>query len=153
MRDLQGRIRGYMQGYFYIFKLDHDRIKFGFTKNTAQRMIQARVYVPDAQLIDKWECSQWLEPKAISVLGETLVWIGGEVFLCNDIPNLVERTNLFFTKENIEKLRRDRIAQRENKINQYWQARQPQVILNQAQVLTWHRALLKIREDSLDIST
>ncbi len=114
------------KGYFYLMKLDGERIKFGFSTDIAQRLRDTQTYVPDASLIKLWYCPhKWCERKAIEYTSKGLPHIGGEVYICSNLPEILTQVEAFFQIQVplLEKARRDA---REQKIRDYWNKLEPQ---------------------------
>ena len=91
------------QGIFYVVQLvpelDAQRIKFGFSSRIKARLAGLRITCPNAQLLKSWPCRRSWESTAIDSLTQenrTMGMIGGEVFRCTDIEDLLLRGDAFF---------------------------------------------------------
>jgi hypothetical protein len=88
-------------GYFYIIQLvpefDPLRVKLGFASNVDTRLQAHRTAAPTAKLIKAWRCKKIWEQTAIdSITRCDCKLIMNEVFTCDSIDALVERTDRFF---------------------------------------------------------
>ncbi len=127
------------KGYFYLMKLDGERIKFGFSTDIAQRLRDTQTYVPDASLIRTWDCPlQWYEEKAIEYLKQDLPCIGGEVFTCPDLPMLIAKIDTFFQTQ-LPILRKARREARDRKIAQFWESKAMKPIADLYNINHWNR--------------
>jgi hypothetical protein len=88
-------------GFFYVIRvvpeLAPNRIKLGYAANVGIRLQAHRTIAPTVELVQSWPCkSGWEQVVIESVTREGCVLIGGEVFECDDIAELVKRCERFF---------------------------------------------------------
>lgn len=109
MRKLQGFLtsngdkipvnNGY--GFFYIVQLipelAENRIKLGFATNVENRLKAHKTTAPTAILVKSWPSDkEWERSAIVSVTRLDCKHIGGEVFECENLDELIERANIFF---------------------------------------------------------
>jgi hypothetical protein len=89
------------RGAFYIIQpvpdLDPRRVKLGFATNVQQRLNSYRTLSPTAALLKQWACRVAWEKTAIdSITRSGCIGIGGEVYTCDDIDEVVAHGDAFF---------------------------------------------------------
>lgn len=88
-------------GAFYLVQLVPDlapnRVKLGFATDAVARLTSHRTAAPTAQLVKTWPCRFAWEPCAIVSATRTgCRQIGGEVYECDSMDELVIRLDAFF---------------------------------------------------------
>jgi hypothetical protein len=89
------------KGFFYVVRIVPDlapnRVKLGFATDVTSRMLSHRVAAPTAELIKKWACDRTWEQCAIASVSRIgCKHVGGEVFDCDSVEEIVKRANEFF---------------------------------------------------------
>jgi hypothetical protein len=88
-------------GVFYLIQLVPDlsqlRIKMGFTDSLSRRLNEYLTSNPTAAVFQSWPCKRAWEQTAIASITRTgCRLIGGEVYDCDDLAALRERSESFF---------------------------------------------------------
>ena len=88
-------------GHFYIIKIipefDSRRVKLGFANNPEERLRAHKTVAPTAELVKAWACKKHWEGTVMdSVTREGCESIGGEVFNCDSVSELIKRCDEFF---------------------------------------------------------
>ncbi|SRR6266487_824354 len=88
-------------GVFYVVQImpdaDSTRLKLGYASDATRRLASYRTLSPEARIVRTWPCRSTWERAAIdSLTAENCILIGGEVYGCADIENLLARGDAFF---------------------------------------------------------
>ena len=88
-------------GYFYIVQVMPDvipnRVKLGYAGDCQTRLRAYTTVSPTAQMVKCWPCSLSWEAAAIASLTRVgCIFVGGEVFDCDDLEALARRGEEFF---------------------------------------------------------
>ena len=88
-------------GFFYIVQLIPElmekRVKLGFATNVENRLKAHKTSAPTATLVKSWPSDKEWERSAIaSITRIDCKYIGGEVFECGNLNELIERADVFF---------------------------------------------------------
>lgn len=100
--DKIGNVLNGENGYFYVIQLipefNPNRIKLGFATDLDARLKSHKTSAPTAILLKSWICKRCWENAAISSITRMeCKLIGGEVFDCNNLENLIQRAETFFS--------------------------------------------------------
>lgn len=87
--------------YFYVVQivpdLDPLRVKMGFAVDPSQRLQNYQTLSPTAQIAKVWVCKpQWERTAMDSITREGCQCLGGEVYECDGIDQIVQRGDEFF---------------------------------------------------------
>ena len=91
------------RGYFYVVQLEPEhlpeRLKFGFSASVDNRLTEYRSSNPGAILLKTWPAKRSWEAAIIDCLSISVSCelIGGEVYHCSDITELLERADTFIS--------------------------------------------------------
>lgn len=88
-------------GVFYLIQLVPDlsekRVKMGYADFLDARVSQHKTAAPTARVIDSWPCrATWESACIASATRVGCLPISGEVFDCDDMPELIARIEAFF---------------------------------------------------------
>ena len=102
MGDKIGNVLNGEDGYFYIIQLipefNPNRIKLGFATGIDARLKSHKTSAPTAILLKSWACKRIWENAAISSITRIeCKLIGGEVYDCDNLNNLLARAEAFFS--------------------------------------------------------
>jgi DNA-binding XRE family transcriptional regulator len=93
-------------GYFYVIQIMPDAapewFKLGYTNNISVRLKTFQTTCPTAQVIRTWTSKPEWERRAIADLTQQgCEQVGVEVFICKDLPGLLQRGESFFQEQGI----------------------------------------------------
>lgn len=95
-------LNGETSGYFYavqiVPELDPKRVKLGFATDPETRLSAYKTVAPSAQIVKSWPCrKRWEETIIDSITRIGCSKIGVEVYLCEDIGELIKRAESIFS--------------------------------------------------------
>ena len=115
------------KGNFYVMTLNENRIKAGFSRNLEKRMQQGKCFIPETKVYATWYCpNQTMEALAMEWIAKDFQQIGGEVFICTDLPKLSRILDEFFGEphQSVLRAQSNKFFQRKNQereiSKQFW---------------------------------
>ena len=98
--DTAGLIEN-QEALFYLIltepELDPCRFKLGFSTDLAERLRHHKVSAPFTKLVRTWPSKAFWEKTAIDCIADGCEQLGSEMFRANDIQDIIDRANRFFT--------------------------------------------------------
>jgi hypothetical protein len=95
-------LTNFVVGSFYIVQtvpdIDPLRIKLGHALDVERRLSSYHTLSPTAKVVKDWPCRMaWEQAAMDSITAKSCKWVGGEVYSCSSIEEVIQRGDAFFS--------------------------------------------------------